>query len=214
MFYSSSVLTLIAANLIPFFGALFLNWNIGSVLLSYWVESVIIGFYNILRMWKVGEGEYIIFKVAPIIFFIFHYGFFVAISGFIYIRFVSDLTHLSMLLAGFPTKEVLFSAAALSTSHGVSFYKNFIGKNEFRRLRVGDLLFQPYRRIMVMFSTIVLGTVITMLFNLEPTVGVIAVFVLLKIIVDAGAHVSEHKRFGSLPFGPGGLYADLHGNRR
>ena len=173
-----------------------------------------VGFYNILRMWKAGEGERVISKVGPIIFFIIHYGFFIAILGFIYIRLAMDLTHLSMPLAEFPLKETLISGLALFTSHGVSYYKNFIGKKEFKRVRASDLFAQPYRRIVVMHSTIVFGVVISMLLNLEPTVGFAAVFVLLKVAVDVLSHTRERHRLGSLPFPAGGLYADLHGNRR
>ena len=212
--YSFSIISLIAANLVPLFGVLFLQWNIGSVLLSYWIESAIIGVYNVLKMWKAEEWVPLIFKLPQIGFFILHYGLFTALLGVVYIRFALALMQLSAPLAEFPIKEILISGLALFTSHGVSYYKNFIGKKEFKRVRASDLFAQPYRRIVVMHSTIVFGVVISMLLNLEPTVGFAAVFVLLKVVVDAGAHISERHRFGSLPFPPGGLYADLHGNRR
>lgn len=45
-----SVLTLIAANLIPLFGVLFLGWSTFAIVVIYWAENVIIGAINVLKM--------------------------------------------------------------------------------------------------------------------------------------------------------------------
>jgi len=48
--YTPSALTLIAANLIPLFGAVFLGWDAFAIVLLYWAENVIIGAINVLKM--------------------------------------------------------------------------------------------------------------------------------------------------------------------
>lgn len=48
--YTSSSVVLIAANLVPLFGVLFLDWDAFSIVLLYWVENVIIGAINVLKM--------------------------------------------------------------------------------------------------------------------------------------------------------------------
>ena len=44
------VIALLAANMIPLFGVLFLNWDAFCVVMLYWAENLVIGFYNVLKM--------------------------------------------------------------------------------------------------------------------------------------------------------------------
>jgi len=44
------VIALLAANVIPLFGVLFLDWDAFSIVLLYWSENLVIGFYNILKI--------------------------------------------------------------------------------------------------------------------------------------------------------------------
>jgi Family of unknown function (DUF6498) len=48
--YSSSAYALIAANLVPLFGVLFLGWDAFAIVAIYWAENVIIGVINLLKM--------------------------------------------------------------------------------------------------------------------------------------------------------------------
>ena len=45
-----SLASLLGANIVPLIGVLFFNWDAGVVVLLYWLENVVIGFYNILRI--------------------------------------------------------------------------------------------------------------------------------------------------------------------
>ncbi len=45
-----SVLTLIAANVIPLLGVLFFSWSTFAIVVIYWAENVIIGAINVLKM--------------------------------------------------------------------------------------------------------------------------------------------------------------------
>jgi hypothetical protein len=45
-----SAYVLILANLIPVAGVLLFDWNVLSILMLYWAESVVIGIINVLRM--------------------------------------------------------------------------------------------------------------------------------------------------------------------
>ena len=48
--YKTSAYVLIAANALPLFGVLFLGWDTFSIVALYWVENVIIGAINVLKM--------------------------------------------------------------------------------------------------------------------------------------------------------------------
>ena len=45
-----SLLALIGANLIPLAGVFFFGWDVTLIVLLYWSENLIAGFYNILKM--------------------------------------------------------------------------------------------------------------------------------------------------------------------
>jgi len=50
-----AVVALVVANAIPLVGVVFFGWDVWTILIVYWVENGIVGFYNILKMW-LAEG--------------------------------------------------------------------------------------------------------------------------------------------------------------
>ena len=86
---SLSSLALIAANLIPLIGVLLLDWRIGEIMLLFWAESAVIGFYTLCKMWRIGKWSVLFY--GP--FFVGHYGGFMAGHLlFIYAFFGSEFT--------------------------------------------------------------------------------------------------------------------------
>ncbi len=100
-----SVVALVAANTIPVFGVVCLGWDAFYVVLLYWAENLIVGFYNILKMVlaqpftaeelkkltaetarqpsrRINAGLYHASKLLYIPFFAWHYGAFAAGHGF------------------------------------------------------------------------------------------------------------------------------------
>ena len=45
-----SLLALIGANLIPLVGIFLFDWDVTFIVILYWIENLIAGFYNILKM--------------------------------------------------------------------------------------------------------------------------------------------------------------------
>ena len=79
----TSVIALIVVNLYPVLGVLFWGWEVFPIMVLFWSENVIIGFFNVLKMLTVQpeEKESIFFKFFLIPFFILHYGGFTAGHG-------------------------------------------------------------------------------------------------------------------------------------
>ena len=48
-------IALLLANLIPVFGVLYLDWDVGSIIVLYWAENLVIGFYTILKILVTGS---------------------------------------------------------------------------------------------------------------------------------------------------------------
>jgi len=184
-------------NLIPLAGVLFFGWNLSSIMVLYWFENVIIGFFNALKMAKAAgtkpltklysgnKAVTIAQKSGSILFFIVHFGMFTFGHGvFIFAFFGRDLPAFSSLL---------LAALCLFASHGISYAYNFIGNEEYKRVAFQDLFFQPYKRIIVMHITIIVGAFIAFKFD-QPTFFLI-LLIFLKIAIDIFTHKKEHAKF-------------------
>jgi hypothetical protein len=182
-----SSLALIGANLVPVFGVLILGWDLGNIMVLFWAESGIIGFYHMLKLavtWR-----WLTLLLGPI--FIGHFGAFMAVHFlFIYGIFIQGLSGND---PGDSLPEVLQflvnlwpALLALTVSHGVSFLTNFLGHIATRRQNIGDEMSAPYRRIAIMHLTIILGGGLSMVLG-EPLPGLL-LLILLKTGMDLRAH--------------------------
>ncbi len=197
--YKRSVIPLILANLIPLFGVLFLGWNIGQIILLYWLESGIVGFYNILKMLLAPYRQYIQPKFILIPFFIVHYGGFMA-GHLLFILFFLQDPNVSGNLLSLTTPlnylaNLKLAFISFFISHGISFVTNYLYGEERKNAGVDQLMAQPYRRIVIMHITIILGFMLTA--RLGHPIGLIIVWIILKIIADLLSHLRERKRFST-----------------
>ena len=209
-----AAVALVAANLVPLVGVLFLGWSMWTILIVYWVENGIVGFYNVLKMAAVaGIGK---FGVIP--FFVIHYGLFWLVHGvFVFslpifigmgttvdpsIQPVDPMAPGAALLPGdgfdvrvaaSPEADlgyVLVAAIGLFVSHGVSYVFNFLRGGEARRTTPMELMFAPYRRVVILHLTILFGAFAVAFLGAQLVPLVI--LVTLKTIVDLGFHLREH----------------------
>ena len=192
-----SIIPLVLANLVPLGGVLFLGWDLFSILYLYWLESAVIGIFNVIKIIIVGPISSIL--VVP--FFIFHYGMFM--SGhliFLVALFGPKGAQISFPPFGFVLKTMTPGIAVallfLFGSHTYSFFTNFIGRVEYIRKDVKNQTTDPYQRIVLMHLTIIFGGGLVMWFG-KPVAGLV-VMVILKIIMDGRAHVKEHARLSKV----------------
>lgn len=190
----ASTLALIAANLLPLGGVLLLGWDLAHVMILYWAESAIVGFYTVLRICVVAK----MLAVVVVPFFVGHFGGFMAahfllVYGFFIRGFGSgpaDLGAVEGLSEIFaPLTPAL---VALVVSHGISFYLNFIGRREYVGETIASVMIAPYRRILVMHLTIIFGGWLVML--LDTPAPALALLVAIKTAVDLRAHRREHAK--------------------
>ena len=78
---SFSIIVLVAANLIPVIGALFFNWDAVFILALFWIENLIIGAFNVLKMLSLAAYRKELKGLFITAFFIVHYGAFCSIHG-------------------------------------------------------------------------------------------------------------------------------------
>lgn len=214
---AGAVLALIAANAIPLLGVLFFGWNVWTILIVYWLENGIVGAFNIAKMAK-AEGDdtgslgairingrpassAATFGLIP--FFVMHYGIFWTVHGVFVLTLPvfgsigpdggSDMT------AGFNPVTILVAVVALTISHAVSFWFNFLGAGEYRRVTAAGQMFAPYGRLVVLHITIILGGA-AIAFTGAPAAAIV-ILVLLKTLMDLGFHLAEHRKVAALPPG-------------
>ncbi|MFP4460142.1 MAG: DUF6498-containing protein [Candidatus Zixiibacteriota bacterium] len=191
-----STISLLVFNAIPLFGVLFWKWDVGLVMGLYWFENVVIGFFNVLRiLWAGYFGkENFLASLSLVPFFVLHYGSFTFIHGFF-------IWHLFIRESGFGGSEGLGPMALITPglaltmmisfiSHGISFAVNFVGRREYENIELQKLMTAPYKRIIILQITVILGAYVLLATN--SPVQVISILVILKIAFDLHAHLKEH----------------------
>ena len=200
---------LVLANLVPLFGVLLLHWNVGSLVVLYWCENLVIGGYTILKLLLKARGR----QRFLVLFFAVHYGGFCAIHGLFVLqltRFAGEhwehpaavtwpgplalvqsfINLVQQLLAAAP-REFLLGCVALVVSHGVSFVLIYLGQREYAHTTVQELMTQPYRRIAVLHVAIIAGGFLVA--RLGSPLGLLAALVALKIGMDIMLHNRSHR---------------------
>lgn len=170
--------SLLIANLIPVMGVWFFGWSAKQVFLVYCFETIIIGIFNLIRMfisgisgrttdtWETTGGS----KIKQpfwlfMLFFLAHYGMFVAIQMGIFfsvsgigdehgITFFNFFSEWPSLL----TKEAYIMLGVFTISYGFRITTDFILTGDYKTSSLGNLMFQPYGRIFIQQVTVILGS--------------------------------------------------------
>jgi hypothetical protein len=199
-----SVILLVAANLVPLYGVLFLKWQVFPILLVFWMENIVIGVFNVFKMLLASPTVPTswLAKIFIIPFFCFHYGMFTLVHGiFVFVLFGGVFSH----GASFPSAGSVIEAVgdfqlgwallALLLSHAVSFSVNYVGKGEYKQASLQQLMGQPYSRVVLLHITILFGGFIVM--ALGSPVYALLLLILLKTLIDVQAHLLEHRKYRS-----------------
>lgn len=199
----SSLSVLIAANLTPLAGVIFLGWDIFPILVLFWFENLIAGVFFIMRILladtrekKFGESPRGL-KIFLSLFFSFHYGIFVAVHGIFVFSMFSEFTDsyrsydLADAFLVITDYQLGWSIAAIAISHGYSFIQNYLVNGEYRNTSFKTLMFSPYRRVIILHLTVILSAFAVIALNQKITTLVI--LLVIKIAFDIHAHMKEHR---------------------
>jgi hypothetical protein len=129
-------------------------------------------------------------------FFILHYGMFCyghlsAVVGFFGNRGLSG--GIGNAIPALANASFWISVTAIAVSHLFSYFNNFLGKGEFKRVGLATLMHRPYGRIMVMHVSIIFGAGGAML--LGNPLPVLLVLVVAKTLLDLSMHNKERRSF-------------------
>jgi len=194
-----SAWVLVAANLLPVAGVLAWGWDVFALIVLFWIENVIVGVLNVARMLLADPADPALWagKLFMVPFFCVHYGMFTAIHGvFVFSLFggrsypVNGLHVLEPALQVVRERGLWLPVAALAASHLFSFLWNYLYRGQFRRASLPELMVRPYKRVVVLHLTIILGGFAAM--ALRSPVWALLLLVGIKIAVDLRAHRKEH----------------------
>lgn len=183
-----SASSLIFANLYPIYGVYFLGWGVPKIILLYFIESVVVAFYFMLKIYYLRYKNIInsfsntndLFGLS--IWFSFWYiGTFLALH---FLVFGNSNVYYQLSLEGI---------ILLIISHGISFYTNFVKNFEYEKDLLGNLLVKiVFLRILPMHFLIVFLASILMDLVLGPVI--ISLFIVVKTVLDLFFHILEHRR--------------------
>ena len=201
-----SVLMVVFANAAAIAVALWQRWPLNLLLWTYWLQSVVIGWYSGRRILALqrfstegtsgftgGSDEEI--KRNTVKIFAAHYGIFHFV--YMFFLFIFQTTGKAPEMTGTDAAWILALGAMFALTHRASFKRNL--ENDMRgRPNIGTLMFLPYARVVPMHLTFIFG--IQMGFT-----GALLLFSSLKTAADVLMHVVEHRILAKpAPPGPGG----------
>jgi hypothetical protein len=179
-----------------------MSWQVFPILFLFWMENVIIGASNVLKMiiCSPSDERQSVSKIFMIPFFCVHYGIFTAVHG-VFIIFIFGMVGGVIIPGDFASDpfdiwgimgklQLGWSVLALVVSHAVSFIVNYLGNGEYKRSNVAILMLQPYSRVVIMHITVLIGGFLVMLLG-SPIIGLILLLI-LKTFIDITAHIRQH----------------------
>ncbi|MDP5101050.1 MAG: DUF6498-containing protein [Nonlabens sp.] len=163
-----------------------------TVLFSYFLETIIIGLFNALKMacaHKPNDSKEGYNKLGSILFFFAHYGGFVAIQSIFAFAFVSISGVKNMEPFDLPTNYALviqqenmwLLLLTLCITHGYNFVMVYIKEERFMEVSPMEIMFAPYLRIFVQQFVVILAGFF--LFFEQESVAVVILLV-VRTVVD------------------------------
>lgn len=207
---SPAVISLILVNLLILVFALVQDWALYDIIFSYWLENLVIGFYNIFKMYKAAGGDpedhykmengkkiYVPqIKTPFVLFFVLHF----TVLWFIHGYFIQDQFNVHNLLYqtdyGYNFIKLLdwyttIALIGLFISHGVSYFKNFICKMEYKKATFAAQMWVPYKRIVIIHG-IFWGVGMFSIYTSGSHPFVISLIILGKIAIDLKLYSDRH----------------------
>ena len=186
-----SLAALVAANIIALVVAVFMRMGLHDLMLVYWIQSVVIGAMNVIRILKLHRfatddfqmGDKPVTETAAAkeqvaAFFAMHYGLF----HLVYFVFIVAAGHGKL----GPLVGYLLCAGIFVAHHAFSLRHN-LESDAAGRPNIGTLMFMPYARIIPMHMTILAGALMG-----GAGTGYLLLFGVLKTGADALMHTVQH----------------------
>ena len=169
--------TVLTTNLVMLIGLLFLGWSPHMIVAAYFMETIIIGFFNVIKLAMIAQlndhpndpTDKGVTGWGVIPFFVLHFGFFIFIQLVVYLGFANGIDPvLKGVGNGFFPDLTLYFTRTLGDSFwfivsnfvlGQTLYliTVFLYRKQYLTTTLGSQMMSPYARIVVQQFTIILS---------------------------------------------------------
>lgn len=193
---------ILVSNAIPVAGVLFFGWQAFSLLVFYWIENVVLGVFNVMKVGVSGftkPREIQILTLLLVPFFCVHYGLFCYVHGLFLIGVLTiagavhdgseigpgsfDLFH-RVSQALLTDMDLSLSVIALIIVQLFSFSVMWLGFGRWRTTNPVKQMMEPYSRIIILHLTIMVATIPVIALG-QAQIGVL-ILALMKCGLELG----------------------------
>lgn len=187
---------LILANLIPVYGVWFMGWSAREAFVIYALETIILGLLTVTKLlittlyrptdkWYANNTVSQVSGLFFIVFFVLHYGLFVAVQTSIISTAIGvdgkGFFHFFFNWYEYIDHNNQWMLAGFVVSYLATDLLPFLAKGHYKVVPMMLLMFQPYGRIFVQQVIVIIGS---MFLALGSDKGFILIFAVVKIIAD------------------------------
>jgi hypothetical protein len=190
---SSTLLVLINLAIITI--ALLSHWSILTLLWGYWLQSIVIGFFTVLKLLTFGKHKTphhgFLHSIRDTMFFTCHYGVFhVAYLVFLYLFTTSGNSGVFFTPPDY--EGVACIGLLFFLTHCYSFVQHYIWEQQIVYITPNQLFLEPYKRIFPMHLTIIAAGFFSALIPTAES-SLLIVFLILKTFADLKSHEVLHE---------------------
>ncbi|MBE3120826.1 MAG: hypothetical protein IMZ43_11140 [Thermoplasmata archaeon] len=191
----SSAKMLLLSNLLTIVIAILFHWSILTLLWGYWLQSIIIGLFTVVKLLVFGyrnkHQRLLLTAVRDSIFFSVHYGIF----HFVYLIFLYFFSTSG--ISGFHFRQpdyigITFIGVLFFVNHLYSFLKNYVLEKKRIGKSTNQIFLEPYKRIFPMHLIIIAAGFFSAMVP-SAEIPLIIVFLLLKTLADLKSHEILHQ---------------------
>lgn len=161
-------LPLVISNSIPLIGVLFFDWSIGHIIILYWIENLVLGFWNVPRILFAGAYVNKLKNLPLAIFFLVHYGIFCFVHGIFIVGLIAfserdsfnsadDVSEIATTVVSYASLGLIVAIISMFLSTGWDLIKNYIANGEYKKWSIGRAMTYPYAHIIVVHIAIFAG---------------------------------------------------------
>lgn len=193
-FRNSTALSILVSNLLLLIATLYFRWDGLSVFVIYIIETIIIGFYHVCKLFILGHLNHIgrikidgappfLGTVGTALFFMFHFGFFVFIQTMLILphessSFIKTFLSIGNYIGGSNT-WIIISFIVINL---FALIKYIFIDDAYQGKEFNTILMEPYPRIFIQQFVVIIGGGILMIFG--SSLVFVLFFILVKTLIE------------------------------